>query len=472
MKKVVILLSIFMSLGFQLNVYADDECNSQSTLVQESIFKDKIMKVDDEGNLLSGAKFSLHDSRNKVSIMYEEKSLGNHELSMYYSNCLYIPTGYNKDNKPVLKKLSNPMTANNAGDMLSQVVIAQFNNIDYIEDWDRVVKDYTPGSYEESRNSHSNTIRKTHILFPMFIDEVETPQGYAPAKRKVVILTGVIEISYYSYGYIYNKSFKFDSNYYLNQTYYNYDKDYNYDRMYSLNNEDWLEFQEKYRDNDYIEDCHDEEICRYNSNEYNSDEYNPSNWVCNTEYVCNKIHQVVNVEGEVILELTNSINNDDSITATRGDTVQYKSTIKNTGTMASYNVLVKTYVPEELEYIKNSANFGGIYDEETRAVTWDISKLDAGNEAELKYKATVASDVADLGTIQLRSVATSDEYPDEIDSGNVTIEVQKKSTAFVENATEVIKNPKTGSFISTVFCLLSIGSVFIINYRYQKKRKI
>ena len=306
----------------------------------------------------------------------------------------------------------------------------------------------------------------------MFIDEVETPQGYAPAKRKVVILTGVIEISYYSYGYIYNKSFKFDSNYYLNQTYYNYDKDYNYDRMYSLNNEDWLEFQEKYRDNDYIEDCHDEEICRYNSNEYNSDEYNPSNWVCNTEYVCNKIHQVVNVEGEVILELTNSINNDDSITATRGDTVQYKSTIKNTGTMASYNVLVKTYVPEELEYIKNSANFGGIYDEETRAVTWDISKLDAGNEAELKYKATVASDVADLGTIQLRSVATSDEYPDEIDSGNVTIEVQKKSTAFVENATEVIKNPKTGSLISTVFCLLSIGSVFIINYRYQKKRKI
>ena len=98
-----------------------------------------------------------------------------------------------------------------------------------------------------------------------------------------------------------------------------------------------------------------------------------------------------------------------------------------------------------------------------------ISPQDAGTEAELKYRATVATDVADLGSIQLRSVATSDEYPNEIDSGEVTIEVQKKSTAFVENATEVIRNPKTGSIISMILCVLSIGIVFTLNYRYQKK---
>ena len=470
MKKNIIVILFFMLFCFQINVYAEDECGSRQTLAKIGVYKDKIMKVDGEGNLLSGAQFILHDPKNKVSIMYEEQSPGIHELSMYYSRCLYTPLSYSTDDKPVLKKLSNSMTSNSAGEMLSQVVISQFDNIYYIEDWDRAVKDYTPGSYEETTNSNGNTTRKTHILFPMFIDEVETPQGYAPAKRKVVLLSGVVEISYYSYGYIYNKVFKYTNDvYYYNQTYYEYDKDYNYNKMYSLNNDDWIVFQEKYTNDDFIEDCHDENICLFTGDIYYDNEYTPSS--CGFEYVCDKTHKIVNVEGNVVLELTNSINDNDSIAATRGDTVQYKSVIKNTGNIASYNILVKTIVPEELEYIKNSANFGGVYDPDTRTVTWDISKLDAGNEAELKYKATVATDVADLGSIQLRSVATSDEYPNEIDSGEVTIEVQKKSTAFVENATEVIKNPKTGSLISTILCLLSMGIVFMLNYFYQKKRQ-
>ena len=467
--KNIIVILFFMLFCFQINVYAEDECGSRQTLAKIGVYKDKIMKVDGEGNLLSGAQFKLHDPKNKVSIMYDELSPGNHELSMYYSLCIYFPINYYMDNKPVLEKLSNQMTSNSAGEMLSQVVISQFDNIYYIEDWDRAVKDYTPGSYEETTNSNGNTTRKTHILFPMFIDEVETPQGYAPAKRKVVLLSGVVEISYYSYGYIYNKNFMFDKIYYFNQTYYEYDKDFNYNKMYSLNNDEWIAFQEKYSSDDYTEDCHDEEICRYRDDIYYNNQYDSGS--CNMEYVCDKIHKIVNVEGDVVLELTNSINGTDSVSVTRGDTVQYRTLIKNTGNIPSYSILVKTIVPEELEYIKNSANFGGVYDPDTRTVTWDISKLDAGNEAELKYKATVATDVADLGSIQLRSVATSDEYPNEIDSGEVTIEVQKKSTAFVENATEVIKNPKTGSLISTILCLLSMGIVFMLNYFYQKKRQ-
>ena len=144
--------------------------------------------------------------------------------------------------------------------------------------------------------------------------------------------------------------------------------------------------------------------------------------------------------------------------------------MRNKGSASAKNVQVKTVVPEELEYIQNSANFGGEYDEETRTVTWDISKLDAGSEAELKYRATVSSDINDLGTIQLRSTVTSDEYPEEIDSGEVTIEVQKKSEAFVDNATEVIKNPKTGSILSMILCTLAIMIIFVLNYRYQKKK--
>ena len=238
-------------------------------------------------------------------------------------------------------------------------------------------------------------------------------------------------------------------------------EDYNYSKMTNLDYDGLVEFKKKYA----IEGINSEE-CEEDPSGI-SDEWGSSNNPPSPN--CVTIHNITNYQGDVILELTNSINGTDSVSVTRGDTVQYRTLIKNTGTVATFNVLVKTIVPEELEYIKNSANFGGVYDPDTRIVTWDISKLDAGTEAELKYRATVATDVADLGSIQLRSVATSDEYPNEIDSGEVTIEVQKKSTAFVENATEVIRNPKTGSIISMILCVLSIGIVFTLNYRYQKK---
>ena len=475
MKKLTAISLFLISFFYQINVYAEVSCH-RGELNQVKMFEDKIKKINESGELLPGARFYLHDINNKINISYTESSSGEHFLSMYDSWCYEDPISNDSGKHPVIKKLSQSLAADEAGETIKVLILDQVKNIHSMDEWNEEVPGYYLTPYTETTdNVNREVTRKTPILYPLFLDENRTPDGYVPSKRYVVLVSGVFKTVYYiSNGDIYSVDFDFDKIYYAAQTYYKYDKEYDYSKMYSLDHDDWTAFYNQYAEDNYEEECHEEEVCPevyYGSFDYsNIGDVNLTPLSCHMETVCIKTHNIVNVKGDVILELSNSINDNESISATKGETVRYQTTVRNKGSASAKNVQVKTVVPEELEYIQNSANFGGEYDEETRTVTWDISKLDAGSEAELKYRATVSSDINDLGTIQLRSTVTSDEYPEEIDSGEVTIEVQKKSEAFVDNATEVIKNPKTGSILSMILCTLAIMIIFVLNYRYQKKK--
>ena len=467
MKKIVFLFLFLILFFLQINVYAVDPSDC------DPLFKDIILKKDQEGNLLSGAGFTIRDAGNNYSIPYSEKEAGRFEIKLYRNpECYSIQGTSSFGKRPTVRKLAQTISPDSAVSLFEEIGSRSLERIYYLEDWNNNLPGVNENGYREEEIG-SYTYRYVDVVFPLIIDETKTPIGYIKGGKYVVLLHGIAEMNYrtrdvqngYSYISAYDRKFYFkDEDENKDLTYYRYDPDYKYSKMMYLNHDKLVAFQEQYAIDDiYSYECTDSDNHTTISNDIQYGETIPPE--------CSIIHNITNHKGDVTLEISNRINDGESTSATKGETIQYNTLIKNTGTVDSYNVQVKTVVPTELEYIQNSANFGGEYDEETRTVTWEISKLDAGSEADLKYKATVSSDVADFGTIQLRSTVTSDEYPEEIDSGEVTIEVQKKSEAFIDNATQVITNPKTGSILSMIICILSIVTLFILNYHYQKKKE-
>lgn len=485
MNKKILLFLIVVNFILAKNVYAYrvdypiycPNCGSGTTLV----YNDEIIKQDMNSNHLDGATFVLKDINDSIQIKYSSDYDGRHRLNITESVPCRCSGGggartksfIKNDDNLIVDKLAKNISTNNALSSIEKLVIKQFDNISSYEDLKQKVSDVycreytgwhaygqTTGSYIDKNSIKIDKLADHYygsgtyaycskgIVYPMIVEETIAPKGYIKSNKYVVLLP--IDVTFYE-NYDGND---IDINYPqmldgISMEYYNYDSNYDYSKMYKLSNDEITNFKEKYL------------VTGMNSDEY----CEPV--VCETvigAYCPKKCyptdHVIKNSPGEIKLSLTNSINGSDSTTVKKGEKVKYRAQLKNSGTAASYNNVITTVVPPDIEYIDGSASNGGTYNDEDRTITWDIYSLDAGESTDLSYDATVIRNT-NIDKIQLRSSVVSDQVQNKVDSAPAIINVKG---GFV--------NPNTGSLISIIMSLMTIILFLFMNFKYFRKKSI
>ncbi len=482
MNKKILLFLIVVNFIFAKNVYAYSVdhpiycCGSVTTLV----YNDEIIKQDMNGNHLDGATFVLKDINDSIQIKYSSDYDGRHRLniteSVHCDECHQARTkSFNKnDDNLTVNKLTKNISTNNALSSIEKLVIKQFDNISSYEDLKQKVSDVycqeftgghvhgkTTGSYidndsikidklaDQYYDPRSYDYCSKRIVYPMIVEETIAPKGYIKSNKYVVLLP--IDVTFYENydGNDININYPqmLDG---ISIEYYNYDSNYDYSKMYKLSNDEITSFEEKYlvtgmNSDEYCEPVVCETVIGAN---------------CPPEKCYPTDHVIKNSPGEVKLSLTNSINGSDSTTVKKGGKVKYRAQLKNSGTAASYNNVITTVVPPDIEYIDGSASNGGTYNDEDRTITWDIYSLDAGESTDLSYDATVIRNT-NIDKIQLRSSVVSDQVQNKVDSAPAIINVKG---GFV--------NPNTGSLISIILSLMTIILFLFLNFKYFRKKSI
>ena len=206
MKKVILIILLLIT---YLNVNAD-ECNN----ILKKVFIDKVHKVNETGESLENVKFTLHDIRNEISFNYTNEGLGYYSLTLYHKkeicNSGNIGMSYKNKNSYRIQKLSETISVEDAGDRISELVLSTVSSINNIDEWNEKIPGYYRAGYHEIVNGNTTT-RETNVLYPMILEE-ETVNGYLPADKYIIVLSGILTNSYYSNGHIYEKKFDFDSN--------------------------------------------------------------------------------------------------------------------------------------------------------------------------------------------------------------------------------------------------------------------
>ena len=99
--------------------------------------------------------------------------------------------------------------------------------------------------------------------------------------------------------------------------------------------------------------------------------------------VCGAVF-LVSKEGKVNLEVTTSVNNEETLTAGVETNLQYKGKVKNIGTVVAIDNVITSKLPEGFIYVKGSASNGGEYKD--GVIQWRLSRINIGEETELSYQ--------------------------------------------------------------------------------------
>lgn len=92
-----------------------------------------------------------------------------------------------------------------------------------------------------------------------------------------------------------------------------------------------------------------------------------------------------NERGETKLEISSYVNNSEEITTDVNQVIDYKVVVKNTGDFDAVDNKVVSRLPEGFVYVEGSVSNGGRY--ENGAVTWDIARIEQGEDLTLTYRA-------------------------------------------------------------------------------------
>lgn len=189
---------------------------------------------------------------------------------------------------------------------------------------------------------------------------------------------------------------------------------------------------------------------------------------------------VMDEEGTVKLEISNTVNGLTKYNATSSRSLEYKIIVENKGDMLSTDNIVITNVPNHVTVDEASISDSGVYNKNESIITWRIDKISANERKMLSYKA------------QAPNYVNGEEL---IGSSNVysTQSVEKtysnKTIVTLDRIVEIINNPNTGTRmiyipntsigmpLGLLFMLLIIFSfiTFLIagklhNMKYTKKR--
>ncbi len=147
------------------------------------------------------------------------------------------------------------------------------------------------------------------------------------------------------------------------------------------------------------------------------------------------------------LNIINKVNNLDKYNANKGEVLMYTINIKNTGDGYSENNIVSTFVPKGLEVDTHTISDNGIYDKDKNIIVWNLDELGPNDDYTFNYYAKVA--VENLTEYIGNSYITSSQIQEKIESGDTIVSIENKI-----NATDTIKNPKTGTGVSMIIVLI------------------
>lgn len=149
----------------------------------------------------------------------------------------------------------------------------------------------------------------------------------------------------------------------------------------------------------------------------------------------------------IILNIINKVNNLDKYNANKGEVLMYTINIKNTGDGYSENNIVSTFVPKGLEVDTHTISDNGIYDKDKNIIVWNLDELGPNDDYTFNYYAKVADE--NLTEYISNSYITSSQIQEKIESGDTIVSIENKI-----NATDTIKNPKTGTGVSMIIVLI------------------
>ena len=128
-----------------------------------------------------------------------------------------------------------------------------------------------------------------------------------------------------------------------------------------------------------------------------------------------------------------------------GDNVTYTIVVSNDGAADAKNVVVKDILAPGFKFIE--ANYGGVYDELTRAVTW-IVDVNAKDHVDLTIKVTVE----DYGVLT-----------NNVTVGNKTSSVNITVPEIIPNKTADIENPNFGDEVTYTVNITNVGKSDAVN---------
>ena len=128
-----------------------------------------------------------------------------------------------------------------------------------------------------------------------------------------------------------------------------------------------------------------------------------------------------------------------------GDNVTYTIVVSNDGAADAKNVVVKDILAPGFKFIE--ANYGGVYDELTRTVTW-IVDVNAKGHVDLTIKVTVE----DYGVLT-----------NNVTVGNKTSSVNITVPEIIPNKTADIENPNFGDEVTYTVNIINVGKSNAVN---------
>lgn len=162
------------------------------------------------------------------------------------------------------------------------------------------------------------------------------------------------------------------------------------------------------------------------------------------------------VNSHRILTITKIVDNEQ---ANPGDTLTYTIIVSNDGDCIAKDVVVTDTLDFNLEFVSSD----GIYDEETRVVTYAIPAIMPNEKVEFKIVVYVKEGVANNTVIKNTAVILGNENDEEVTSNEVTTLVEEPLIG------EVVVNPDTSDNIYIVYITL-IASILLLGFSVLKKR--
>lgn len=446
--------------------------------VMGHVWNSKIINVDEEGNLLTGSKFIMHDLNKETTIPYNEELDGIHILQDADEEGIinYTP-----------KSIRDGLNLINNRDTFENIL-----SIDGIHDMD-IICCSIYCSYESS--------------IPFVIEQIVNPQGYAGTNRFVTFVA--IEFQLYgSQSGFDSKSINTLST--RDSIYYKYDDNYDYSKFGKMTDFEYSLYELKYRVGSVVDteskanvisninsmddarsiegvSCPDEYNCYvtytvpyiayfdnhkylqiyeyeygfysddsgivykegehnvYHSHQYRQnslyeydenfdysrldkftdDEWNDFDNQYKTNLYASEVDNnliITNHLGSSDLSINISVNDDKEITANAGEKLNYKVLVKNNGNIKSLDNKVTVLLPDGIEYVEGSASENGVYDKDKHTITWNMDNIDPDEAIELIFEAVATN--KNVNYIVKASVINSD-MEDNIDSNEVSVTISK-----------------------------------------------
>lgn len=333
LRKIIFIFVFFMiGLVFKIN-------NVNAAQALPTYYIDTIKKVNENNEMITDAEFEAHTVDNEVIFNYRNNNNGTYNLDF---------DAYIYDDDYIDK-------------FIKYLPEDEYKNIDTIEQA-KNIENSNYHSYTRNNNLYSESVWKEQYYVPLILEETNVPKKYQKAD-KYVLLVQINTNFYYNHDQdIFTKridcrsvtSYEAHGTYDVyKQIYFKYDENYDYSKALIFTDEEYNEFYDKY----YI-DLLDEDG--------------------------NAI--IVDKLGEVDLSISSTIDDKLSVKTKRGKSLSYKVVVQNKGTITSYGNIIKTSLPDGLEYVDGSASDNGVYDKDTNTITWNLDTLDPNEEKILTFK--------------------------------------------------------------------------------------